>query len=205
MKKANKLMIYIMITIVLFMVFPLQAAELYGDVINIEKLENDYKMIAEGNVQILYSDIKATGNTANYDTAKQYFKIQGEVIFTNPEYQITAEEMEGSLEQEKYTFSNNVKLTGTELLLTSREMEYNRNDEIVILEKQASMEYKDITAVADKITYQPAEEMALLEGNVSGQQNGYSFAGEKVNVDLSTEKVTLTGKAKLLFDNKGEE
>jgi len=46
--------------------------------------------------------------------------------------------------------------------------------------------------------------MAYLNGNVNGKQNGREFSAQKISIDLASEKIELSGNAKLVFPDKGE-
>lgn len=75
----------------------------------------------------------------------------------------------------------------------------------MIFEGNVNFLSAEIEAQSDKLTYNLEEEMAYLEGNVSGKQNERRFSAEKITINLTTNKVELSGGAKLIFPNRSEE
>jgi lipopolysaccharide export system protein LptA len=112
--------------------------------------------------------------------------------------------LEGVLEEEEFSITGGVKLTGTDLKMTAESLVYQHDTRQVTVTDNSAIKYKKIEAEADQIVYKMEENTALLTGNVIGEQDGRKFSAEEVTIDLTDEKIKLSGRAKLIFPDRGE-
>ncbi len=181
-----------------------QKEGLYANKITVLLSENNLdETLAEGNALIIYNNMRIEADFISYYPETGDISINGNLIFNNEDYQLEAEKMAGNLKEETFTLKGNIKLTGEGLQLLSANLLYSNKE--LVFRGNTSIIYKDIAAEADNITYTLDDSTALLEGNVQGSRNGYHFSGEKLVIDLSTEKIILSNKAQIIFEDNGEE
>jgi|GEM_PF-4020500 len=177
---------------------------LYADKITvIMSGDSPAKAQAEGNARLIYNNWQIEADSIDYDLQTSNISIFGNVLFFDGNYRVEAGEMTGNLDEKVFTMQKKVKLTGEDLQLISSSLSCSGNE--LVFQGNSSIIYKDIEAEAKTITYNLDEQTALLEGNVRGTRNGYKLTGEKLLIDLSTEKIILSNKAQILFEDQGEE
>lgn len=162
------------------------------------------EVLAEGNALIIYDNIRIEADTISFNMETKDVVVNGNVYFKDVEYEFFTDSLKGNLDTNSFQASGDVRLNGDKMFITSTLLDYNYKEKMMIFDKKVSLEYGSIKSTSDKVIFKIEEDIALLEGNVDGQQNGYSFSGDKLQINTREEKIILSGKARLLFEDKGE-
>ena len=201
---------------------PLQAEnqlnQLKGDQlsITIDQVTNKpLLMIAKGNANVVYGDLKLRGEMIEYTRNTGKIKAEGQIVFqtafNQQDNMITADQLDGNLHEEELYFSGNVRIENEEFFITAQTLDYQTEHGQIVLKGLAghqpvfNYEQAKTTATAQIITIMPEEEQALFEGNVQGKGDGFSFGGDRLTIDLVTGNITLLGNSQLRFEEQGEE
>lgn len=183
---------------------------IFGDEINIDSLEpSGEEITARGNALVIYKGYHLEAETIYYNSLTGGIRMNGGISVKNEGYHLTANKLTGNLYEESFTVIGDVELTGTDVFLTGEELSYDNKTEEVIVKGRPyleyhDLEYQDVKVRADHISYNITKKIAYLTGNVSGEQLGNSFSGKEMKANLETKKMTLIGKAHLIYENKGE-
>jgi lipopolysaccharide assembly outer membrane protein LptD (OstA) len=211
LKHNNIIIILLTFFIIIYFNFPLIEAkqEIDGEIsankITIINSDSSFELIAEGNVFLIYNEIRIRSDYGKMNRERDEIFFAGHVEISDREYLMKGEEFEGNLDN--YKLRKNVELNGTEFKLKGDLLIYNRENERIVLEEEPHLDFKGIVATANKITYFIEDNYALLEGDVKGNNNGESFSADRLEIDFSLESgtdITLTGKARIVFSPEGE-
>ena len=179
MSKLKKLAIIVLISIIFISSFSstllaLQGGELQGNIINFRELdeaEGEYEVEAEGEVFFQYEEWEITGNKAWYNSLEGILNFEGEVELSTPE----------------------LFASGSKLIYDQSQSLFTINGD------RARISYQDFEAEAEEIEYFEGEEELILKGSVSGRRGNQEFSARKITVDLSGERIELSGDARFRF------
>jgi len=162
-----------LILLIIFLLVPAAgvnaARELNGDKLNLQQTEDGQIIIAEGNVELIYDELRITAeDEAIYRRFNGEIEFRNNVEFFYQEYQGQAVELTGNLEDKIIHLSGDVEIKGPSSYFE-----------------------------ADQLTYYLERQFMHLEGNVKGERNGKSFSAEAADFDQKTEEVHLQGQAKV--------
>lgn len=196
------------ILLIIFLMVPAAGAnavrELNGDKLDLQQTEAGQIIIAEGNVELIYDELRITA-----EDEAIYHRFNGEIEFRNnvelfyQDYQGQAVELTGNLEEEVIHLMGEAEIKGPSSLLKGDKISVYQAEDKIEVNNNVYLEYNDFWAEADQLTYYLEREFMYLEGNVRGERNGESFSSDAADFDQKAEEVHLQGQAKVTLPKEG--
>lgn len=210
-----KYLIFAIISIFIFSVAVTAASssgnmggELNGEKLIIEQIEgtsDQYIVKAEKNAVMKNKEITIKGDFARFNTNNRQVYFEDNVQLRNDSYLLAGNKLNGNLNDEEFSMEGDVKLTGDELKITAGSMIYQHSIQKAVLTDKPFIEYRKFKAESKKITYNMEDNKIYLTGDVSGKQNDREFSAEKVTIDLDKQKIEMSGGARFIFPDRGED
>jgi len=181
------LLTFIILSLIIFLSFSASAQEEKKEteeesVVNIEADNVAYdkstdKMIFEGNVIITQEDITLTAQEADFDVDKKIGQIKGDVKLVQSDITITGENLEAYLNDKRYIFQEKVTL------VQERKDKEEKEDNITwnCNNLEIFTDTQDLTAT----------------GEVKILKKDYTITAEKAVYNDKDQKITLTGKVRI--------
>lgn len=168
--KKTGIVFLVVITGLFLMAGPVEAVrEISGDELEITTLEdNEYIFEARGNAQLMLDELEINGDLGEFHSLEQEVRFYDNVVVAGPDLNIEADELLYELANERAT-----------------------------LQGRPRVQYAELDATADEVEYLMAEEMLYLRGNVEGSRGQQQFSSNQVEVDLSGNKIKLSGQARM--------
>jgi len=176
------MLIFIIFSLIIFLSFSTSAQEEKKEteesVVNIEADNVTYdkstdKMIFEGNVIITQEDITLTAQEADFDVDKKIGQIKGNIKLVQSDITITGETLEAYLNDKRYIFQEKV------ILVQERKDKEDKEDNITwnCNNLEIFTDTQDLTAT----------------GEVKILKKDYTITAEKAVYNDKEQKITLTG------------
>jgi len=181
------LLTFIILSLIIFLSFSASAQEEKKEteeesVVNIEADNVTYdkgtdKMIFKGNVIITQEDITLTAQEADFDVDKKIGQIKGDVKLVQSDITITGENLEAYLNDKRYIFQEKV------ILVQERKDKEDKEDNITwnCNNLEIFTDTQDLTAT----------------GEVKILKKDYTITAEKAVYNDKEQKITLTGKVRI--------
>lgn len=180
------LLTFIILSLIILLSFSASAQEEKKEteesVVNIEADNVTYdkstdKMIFEGNVIITQEDITLTAQEADFDVDKKIGQIKGDVKLVQSDITITGENLEAYLNDKRYIFQEKV------ILVQERKDKEEKEDNITwnCNNLEIFTDTQDLTAT----------------GEVKILKKEYTITAEKAVYNDKEQKITLTGKVRI--------
>lgn len=198
----NKKRVLIILTVFLLLISTAASAkrELTGDNLELQQREEGQVVVAEGNVELIYDQLRITAEDEGI-----YYRYNGDVEFRKnveffyQQYEGESVELTGNIEEEIFHLIDQVKINGPESYLEADKVDVYQAEDRMEAQGSTYLEYNDFWAEADKIIYYLDREFIHLEGNVRGERDGQKFSSDAADINQKTEEVNLSGKAKLVL------
>jgi len=180
------LLTFIILSLIILLSFCASAQEEKKEteesVVNIEADNVTYdkstdKMIFEGNVIVTQEDITLTAQEADFDVDKKIGQIKGNIKLVQSDITITGETLEAFLNDKRYIFQEKV------ILIQERKDEEEKEDNITwnCSELEIFTDTQDLTAT----------------GEVKILKKDYTITAEGAVYNDKEQKITLTGKVRI--------
>ena len=195
--------------LIIFLIVPVvgvkAARELNGDKLDLQQTENGQIIIANGNVELIYDELRITAeDEAIYRRFNGEIEFRNNVEFFYQQYEGQAVELTGNLEQEIINLIGDAKITGPTSYIEADRIDIYQAEDRIEVEGNVYLEYNDFWTEADRLTYYLEREFIELEGNVKGERNGESFSADAADIDQKREEVQLQGQAIVILPIKEE-
>lgn len=198
----NKKRVLIILTVFLLLISTAASAkrELTGDNLELQQREEGQVVVAEGNVELIYDQLRITAEDEGI-----YYRYNGDVEFRKnveffyQQYEGESVELTGNIEEEIFHLIDQVKINGPESYLEADKVDVYQAEDRMEAQGSTYLEYNDFWAEADKIIYYLDREFIHLEGNVRGERDGQKFSSDAADINQKTEEVNLSGQAKLVL------
>lgn len=197
-----------LILLIIFLIVPAgaeAARELNGDQLDLQQTEAGQVIIAEGNVELIYDELRITAeDEAIYRRYNGEIEFRNNVEFFYQDYEGKSVELTGNLEQEIINLIGEAQITGPTSYIEADRIDIYQAENRIEVRGNVYLEYQDFWAEADQLIYYTEREFMNLEGNVKGERNGESFAAEAADINQKTEEVRLQGQAKVILPREEE-
>jgi len=177
------LLIFFVLSLIIFLSFCASAQEEKKESVvdiqanNVTYDKNADKMIFEGNVIITQEDITLTAQEADFDVDKKIGQIKGDIKLVQSDITITGETLEAFLNDKRYIFQEKV------ILIQERKDKEEKEDNIIwnCNNLEILTDTQDLTAT----------------GEVKILKKDYTITAEKAIYNDKEQKITLTGKIRI--------
>jgi lipopolysaccharide assembly outer membrane protein LptD (OstA) len=197
-----------LILLIIFLIVPAgaeAARELNGDQLDLQQTEAGQVIIAEGNVELIYDELRITAeDEAIYRRYNGEIEFRNNVEFFYQQYEGQSVELTGNLEQEIINLIGDAQITGPTSYIEADRIDIYQADDRIEARGNVYLEYNDFWAEADQLTYYTEREFMHLEGSVKGERNGESFAADAADINQKTEEVRLQGQARVTLPREEE-
>jgi len=206
------LLIFIILSLVVFIVFPASAqeekketeeSEVSIEADNVTYDKSTDKMVFAGNVIIVQEDITLTAQGADFDVDKKIGQIKGDIKLVQDDITITGEILEAFLNDKKYIFQEKVILVQERKDQEDKEdnITWNCNNLEIFTDTQdltatgeVKILKKDYTITAGEAVYNDKEQKITLTGKVRiEEESGRWITGDKAVFYIDSERLEVEG------------
>ena len=155
---------------------------------------------------IYKNEITITSNSGKYYEDDQKINLKEEVKLLSSDYEVSANEMEGLLEEDKYIFTQNVVAQNIneekkDFKLNSKKLIYNVETGDFIGKDNVKIDVDERIITGNKADYNDEKEEMIVTENVNIQNKNSEIKTEKITISLKgDESFTTEGKTKIKIE-----
>jgi len=192
-------------TLLIILVFTITT---YAETVNLElnylEYNKDHMSFKENTI---YKDeITITSNSGKYYEEEKKINLKENIKLLSSDYQVLSDEMEGLLEEDKYTFTENVvaqNINGNkkDFKLNSKKLVYNAETGDFIGKENVKINVDKRIITGNKADYNDEKEEMIVTENVNIKNENSEIKTEKITISLKgDESFTTEGKTKIKIE-----